>query len=148
MRRTAVLIALVLLVVALAPAANAYPQERRRKALIRWTNQVRVERGIAPLRVDWRVMPLAQLHSRRMAMERELFHTVELGRKLRDLGISWRVKGEAIGAGLVGHLRAVFVGFMASPSHRALILDPRFRRIGVGVVTGGGFLWVTVIFYG
>jgi uncharacterized protein YkwD len=35
---------------------------------------------------------------------------------------------------------------MASPAHRANILDRRWRGVGVGVVSSGGYLWVTEIF--
>ena len=37
---------------------------------------------------------------------------------------------------------------MGSGGHRANILNPRFRRIGIGVVKARGSVWVTTIFYG
>ena len=33
--------------------------------------------------------------------------------------------------------------FMASPDHRANILDPRFRRIGIGAARRGDTWWIT-----
>jgi uncharacterized protein YkwD len=37
---------------------------------------------------------------------------------------------------------------MNSPSHRANILNRRFRHVAVGTVRRDGTLWVTVFFYG
>lgn len=145
MRRVAVLaVALVLL----APPASAYPQQTRRERLIHWVNRERAERGLHTLRIDWRVMGLAQRHSRRMAEAFRIFHTAHLGRKLTRLGIDWRIKGEDVGVVIVGRLRALFRAFMSSPAHRFNILRPGYRRIGVGVVKARGFLWVTLILYG
>ena len=35
---------------------------------------------------------------------------------------------------------------MASPSHRAAILEPRYRKVGVGVYQARGELWATEMF--
>jgi uncharacterized protein YkwD len=83
-----------------------------------------------------------------MAEAGRIWHTAHLARKLERAGISFDVADEIVGAALVGHLRALFRAFMASPDHRAVILEPRFRRVGIGVVRRGGFLWVTLVFYG
>jgi uncharacterized protein YkwD len=37
---------------------------------------------------------------------------------------------------------------MDSPVHRRNILDERFRKVGVGVVSRDGRDWVTLFFYG
>src|ERR671918_146223 len=37
--------------------------------------------------------------------------------------------------------------FLATPPHRINLLNPKFRRVGVGVVRRGGLVWVTQIFY-
>jgi uncharacterized protein YkwD len=37
---------------------------------------------------------------------------------------------------------------MASPDHRANILDKRFDRVGISFVVRKGIMWSTMIFYG
>jgi uncharacterized protein YkwD len=46
----------------------------------------------------------------------------------------WRKLGENIGYG--PSIDAVQATYMASPPHRANILDPQFNRIGTGYATG------------
>jgi uncharacterized protein YkwD len=43
-------------------------------------------------------------------------------------------------------VRRVHRAFMRSPGHRANILNPHIRRVGVGIVERAGQLWVTEIF--
>ena len=37
---------------------------------------------------------------------------------------------------------------MASPDHRANILDKRFDHVGISFVVRDGIMWSTMIFYG
>jgi uncharacterized protein YkwD len=60
--------------------------------------------------------------------------------------VSWSVAGENVGAG--AGLRALFDAFMHSDAHRANILEPRFRRVGIGICRSDGFIWITLIFVG
>lgn len=141
-------VALGVVLVLLGQSAAAFPQEHRRRRLIHWVNVERSERGLHLLRIDRRVMRLAQRHAKHMAAEGRIFHTPHLGRRLARLGIRWSIKGEDVGVGIIGRLRALFRAFMSSPAHRFHILRPGYRRIGVGVVKARGFLWVTLVFYG
>ena len=43
-------------------------------------------------------------------------------------------------------VRELHRAFLRSPAHRANILDPRKRVVGVGLVSSGGRLWVTELF--
>ena len=54
--------------------------------------------------------------------------------------------GENVAA--AGTLRRVRTLWMGSGGHRANVLNPRFRRVGIGVVRARGLMWVTAIFYG
>lgn len=76
-----------------------------------------------------------------MAADRSLRHSSWTG----DNQSRYRV-AENVGMG--PDVRTVFDRFMASPSHRDNILNPRLTQVGVGVVAGGGSLWVTVDFRG
>lgn len=56
----------------------------------------------------------------------------------------WRFVGENVGVGYdVGGLHRAF---MASPAHRANVLDSDFSQVGIGVAYGGGRLWVAEVF--
>ena len=89
---------------------------------------------------------LARRHSVRMARRGELFHTANPGSYYLR-GIRWSVWGENVGytSGDVDGLQRLF---MNSPSHRANILNRRFRHVAIGTVRRDGTLWVTVFFYG
>ena len=79
-----------------------------------------------------------------MADRNELFHTANLWAAVRAYSPStW---GENVG--VARWLRRVRTLWMQSGGHRDNILNPRFRRIGIGVVRSGGMVWVTTIFYG
>jgi uncharacterized protein YkwD len=83
-----------------------------------------------------------------MAAEGRVWHIRRLETKLRNLGLRFSDANDILGATKVGHLYALFRAFMDSSAHRATILGRGFRRVGIGVVRDGGFLWATMIFYG
>ena len=56
----------------------------------------------------------------------------------------FRSLAENVGSGATPTV--VHVAFMGSSGHRANILNPAMRHVGVGVVSAGGQLWVTEIF--
>jgi hypothetical protein len=76
---------------------------------------------------------LAKRNSRAMAREGRIFHS----------GVCC---AEVIGVVVRGRLRALFRAWMDSPEHRAIIVDPAYRRVGIGIAVRPDFLWVTVIF--
>ena len=51
---------------------------------------------------------------------------------------------ENVGVGST--VAGVHAAFLRSSGHRANLLDPAMRHVGVGVVSSGGQLWVTEIF--
>lgn len=57
---------------------------------------------------------------------------------MRSLGITYGSAGENIAMGY-SSAEAVVTAWMNSPSHRANILDARFKQIGVGYVSNGGY---------
>ena len=67
------------------------------------------------------------------------------GQRMRDAGITSRTTGENVAgaATLVRAHRALWL----SPSHRGNLLDDRYTRIGIGVVTSDdGRVYVTQLF--
>jgi uncharacterized protein YkwD len=81
----------------------------------------------------------ARHHSRAMAGAGYLYHTSNFA-----VICCWRSIGENVGYG--PSVASVEYAFMHSPEHRANILDPDWRGIGVGVYRSGGRIWVTQIF--
>lgn len=59
-------------------------------------------------------------------------------RRLRAHGVRGRTLGETIawGVGSTGTAQAIVAMWMASPPHRATMLRPGFRRVGVGIAIG------------
>ena len=116
----------------------------RRNKMFRILNQTRRTHGRPVLRLNATVSHRAWLHSRYMVQRNTLFHTRQLYAAVRAYRPSaW---GENVGmAGVVTRVRTLW---MRSGGHRAILLDPRYRRVGVGIVQARGGVWVTAIFYG
>jgi uncharacterized protein YkwD len=122
----------------LAPAA-ASATTSREAALLAKIDHAREVRGLPPLRANPSLMTYARKHSADMALHDFLFHT-------RNFSVvcCWRIIGENVAYNAT--VRRAHRAFMASPGHRANILDPRMRRVGVGIVERNGELWVTEVF--
>jgi uncharacterized protein YkwD len=127
---------------AVAPSALAGWAPRR--DMLTWMNAARRDHGAVALDRVWVLRHMADEHSRDMARRGRIFHTADLGSQLRR--VSWRVAGENVGVGQ--KLRSLYGAFMQSDAHRANILGPSFRRVGIGVHRANGFLWITLLFVG
>jgi uncharacterized protein YkwD len=116
----------------------------RRRTMFQLLNRVRMNHGLPTFRINLELSHKAWIHSGRMADRNRLFHSADLYDKVRAYRPStW---GENVGyAATLRRLRSLW---MNSAGHRANILNPRFRRIGIGVVQARGVMWVTSIFYG
>jgi uncharacterized protein YkwD len=103
-------------------------------------NEQRAARGIAPLQADARLAEVAAEHSADMLRSGYFAHDDALG--------SWDARirrcvqrhevGEilAFGSGEDATPAGMVKCWMASPEHRAIILTPDLRRVGLGVATG------------
>jgi uncharacterized protein YkwD len=107
------------------------------QTLLQAINQTRAARGVPPLRVGVRLQRAARAHSRAMARTGSFTHG-DWYRRLRRHGVRGRMLGETIawGVGVDGTAAAIVGMWMASPPHRATLLRPGFRRLGVGVAIG------------
>jgi uncharacterized protein YkwD len=133
---TVVVLALSSGVVGVGPAAATTTREARMVAHI---NHARAVHGLPPLRTSPDLMRAARAHTSQMAGQRTLFHTPSFS------GICcWDAVGENIGMGYT--VRSLHLAFMHSPPHRANILAPGMREVGVGFNSAGGRLWVTEVF--
>ncbi len=126
----------------LEPAARNL--ERIRRAVLCLHNKVRAQNGLAPLRENRRLRRAARAHSQDMTAAGYFEHTAPDGTTMVDRilrsdyvskGQGWML-GEnlAWGTGALGTPRGAMKAWMDSPGHRANILKPGFRELGVGVV--------------
>jgi uncharacterized protein YkwD len=125
-------------------AATPASAQLRRTKMLGWVNHARAEHHVHRLRMVRSVVGLAHDHNLAMAKKDRLFHTSDLGYKLRY--VDWHFWGENVGAGVTPY--GLFKAYMASPEHRANMLSTGFRRVGISFVQRRGILWSTLIFYG
>ena len=125
-------------------AATPASAQFRRAKMLSWVNHSRAEHHVHRLRMVRPVVGLAHDHNLAMARKQRLFHSTDLGYKLRSY--SWHSWGENVGAGVTPY--GLFKAYMASPEHRANMLSNGFDRVGISFVERHGVLWSTLIFYG
>jgi uncharacterized protein YkwD len=71
-------------------------------------------------------------------LEHDYFAHGDLAGRMAAFHVPGSLMGEnlAWGDGPYAHASAVVQQWLGSPEHRANLLDPRFARVGVGVVRG------------
>ncbi len=118
--------------------------ERIRAATFCLVNRERTTRGESALRPDAHLAQAAQAHTDSMSGGDYFDHTGPGGQtpldRLRAAGYIYSSRigydiGENIawGTGNLSTPRAIVAAWMASPGHRANILDPRYRDTAIGV---------------
>lgn len=129
-----------------ASVADSTTLQQASDAVLCLVNGERARRGRAPLRASRLLYRSAQAHSRDMVVRRYFSHVAPNGMNTRQrisrsgyLGgrsackvaetITWGTEGQGTPAELVR-------SFMNSPGHRRILLDRRYRDIGVGLVLG------------
>ena len=121
-------------------------------SLLQTMNGVRASHGLAPLRLDVRLLRAARGHSADMLHRQYFAHGSVAGRALAH-GARGPVFGEDLAWGTDATAQWVVNQWLASPSHRAVLLRPGFRRVGIGISVGtfaghGGAAVVTADFAG
>lgn len=140
--------ALTMLLAALAAgptAAQARGKSRldgTERAIVRAVNHQRARHGLRPVRPSRGLARAADFHSREMLAGDYFAHVSRDGgsfdRRVRRFA-SHRTLGETLavvprcGRASAGTVVRMWMG---SAPHRAILLDPRFRRVGVGKRTG------------
>lgn len=135
---------LVLLLVAGSELSAAIATEfhsAQEAELARLLNGERARRGLPTLGQSDALRTIARRHSQRMLMDGSIFHNQRLRQDVESVFPDWSSIAENVGVGPT--VPAVHDAFMNSPGHRSNILDSRFRWLGVGVVSGGGRLFMT-----
>jgi uncharacterized protein YkwD len=131
----------VLLLAAFALSVFATPAAARltknETDLLGVVNTIRTQHRLAPFRVDWRLVRAARSHSLDM-LERSYFGHGPFASRLLRFGVRRGVVGEnlAWGSGQLGTAVSIVRMWLASPEHRANLLRPGFRRIGLAAPVG------------
>jgi uncharacterized protein YkwD len=134
LRRVLVLAAAALV---LAPTASAAGLTRSEASILREMNRVRAVHGLGSLRYDGRLELAARAHSREMIRTGAFEHGAFASRMLQfDVQGSFAGENLAWGVGARGTARGIVAAWLASPGHRANLLRPSFRRVGVGAIVG------------
>ncbi|MGB2953147.1 MAG: CAP domain-containing protein [Gaiellaceae bacterium] len=105
-------------------------------ALLRVINSVRAQSGLARLRPDAHLERAARAHSTDM-LRRGYFDHGDFAARMSRFGCRGPYLGEnlAWGTGRLGPAEVVRM-WLASPGHRANLLHPGLRRLGVATPTG------------
>jgi uncharacterized protein YkwD len=110
------------------------------------TNTSRGRFGRGNVWINRTMSQVALQHSTWMARTGHLRHTKDPAAVYLK-GMSWHCWGENIAVS-GGSVADVEKAFMASPEHRANILNSCFKHVAIGAARVDGVLWVTVFFYG
>ena len=113
-------------------------------------NMARFEEGIQVLSWSSVLAGVASGHGKEMYEEGYFSHTSpttgSVASRLDALGIPYLLVGENLA--LTPTVESAHEGLLESPSHRATMLDPRFRRVGVAAWEGPLGLMVVQVFSG
>ena len=115
--------------------------ERVRAEMLAEVNALRSKAGAPALRMNAALQKAAQAHAQDM-LERGFFAHKSPGNttvreRATKAGYKWRNIGENIAEGQKS-VDEVVATWMDSPGHRQNMLEPKFREIGIGLVTGKG----------
>ena len=115
-------------------------------------NGVRQSNGLPALRIDFHLVRAARAHSADM-MRRQYFAHGSVAGRVVAAGARGPVFGEDLAWATGITAQWVVDRWLASPAHRAVLLRPGFRRVGIGYAFGtfighGGAGVVTADFAG
>ena len=135
------------------PAVSSSPDTREAELrMLYLMNTSRMLAGLVPLALDSGVSDAARTHSSVEAQYRYVYHDGPDGtarsRYVPACGTGWY--GENTGKVWSGGVEVLHREFMAEPwepiNHRTNIMDPNFRRVGIGAVQGPDAVYITMAF--
>nr|BFD86681.1 CAP domain-containing protein [Streptomyces sp. Xyl84] len=130
------------------PAASAGPQTGTSAPtavaaqVLELVNAERAKAGCSALTADPTLAAAAQAHSEDMAAHQNMSHTGSDGSapgdRITAAGYAWSTYGENVAYGY-STPEQVMAAWMASPGHKANILNCSFKEIGVGLAQPGAY---------
>jgi uncharacterized protein YkwD/uncharacterized membrane protein required for colicin V production len=119
--------------------SDAEPVAADEERMLEMVNAERIKADLAPLAMDSTLRALARDYARDLFMRGYFSHTSKEGLspfdRMRHAQIIYGLAGENLA--LAPTLEQAHEGLMTSPGHRANILNPGFRKLGIGVLDGG-----------
>jgi uncharacterized protein YkwD len=130
-------IATALTMAGAADAASTTSLTQAESSLLSAMNSARADHGLQPLRADGRLERAARGHSSYMLRTGTFAHGA-FARRIRRVGVRAPRIGEnlAWSSGSLTAARAIVSMWLASPEHRANLLHPGYRFVGVGALRG------------
>ncbi|WP_300643490.1 CAP domain-containing protein [Nocardioides sp.] len=127
-----------------APGAAARTAADFESAVHAATNTVRVDHDLGKLRKKGCIDRFANRQAKKMATEGEMFHQ-DLGPITDKCGLTMVGENVAYGFTKAGTL---IKAWMDSPGHRANILTPGYRQLGVGARKSDEGVWYVAQVFG
>jgi len=114
------------------------PNPEAEAEMLRLVNAERAAAGLAPVELDSALTQAARAHSEEMFRLGYFSHLSPVsgdpGDRLDAAGIHYLVSGENLA--YAPSVTIAHQNLMNSPGHRAIILDPTFTRLGIGIIHG------------
>lgn len=118
---------------------NLQPDPQTENDMFRLVNEERKVAGVGPLKLRQELIPIARAHATDMWKRSYFSHYSpegkDIGDRLDDARVSYMFAGENLA--LAPTLATAHHGLMNSPGHRANILEPSFKQMGIGVIDNG-----------
>lgn len=131
--------AIVITVSVALPSASVFSSAITPTNIVNLANESRRDLNLTPLSTDSRLTHAAQAKAEDMLANQYFAHTSPSGTTpwvwIRNAGYVYSVSGENLAVHYTSAENA-FSGWLASPSHRANIVNPKFTDTGVGVAEG------------
>jgi hypothetical protein len=111
-------------------------------------NNVRRQAGLAPLTLAPGITDVSRRWALQLATTRRLAHNPNFVAQVAASGSwNWRSVAENVGYGSACNILELFLAYMHSPGHRANIMDPHMRYVGIGMVDRTDPSWHCGIVY-
>lgn len=121
-----------------APVSGLTADEQKMVDLI---NQERAKAGVAPLKVDMKLVQSARAKSQDMIDNNYFSHTSPVYGSFSALIRKYAPNYSYIGENLAGNrtVEAAHSALMNSQGHRQNILNPKYTHFGIGIIDGGPY---------
>jgi uncharacterized protein YkwD len=118
---------------------NYRPRPDLEAEMLELVNRERIAQRLKPLDPDPEMTEVARRHSADMFSRGYFSHNTPENKtpfdRMREAEVRFRTAGENLA--LAPTLQIAHTGLMNSPGHRANILEPKFGRLGIGILDGG-----------
>jgi uncharacterized protein YkwD len=132
-----------------AAPIHPQPEATTQQNVFTYINAHRARYGAPALRYNYALTVAAQRHANDMARRNRMTHIgsdgSNAGQRITRAGFRWTSWAENIAVGYASSSSVVYA-WLNSPGHRANMLNPRFRWMGVGIAYGYGRYWWCTVF--